>query len=88
MRIELDTNEMAAILRAWAGEKYHTHNVSVEAFKNGSVVLLVTPQEDEFGQNKVITVNKPNPAIEKLAQLQVDQEPDYSFTPDALGQVL
>ena len=49
MRIQLDTQELSAIIINWGKEKYKTHNVSVEDLNSSGAAVMVTIPVDEFG---------------------------------------
>ena len=59
MRIELDQNEIVAILTEWGKNKYGTHNVSVETLTSNSARLSITLSDVDFGNGSSrITMEK------------------------------
>ena len=71
MRIELDQNEIVAILTEWGKTKYGTHNVSVDTLTNSSAILSITLSDVGFGNGATkITMEKFN----ELAKQMKNQE--------------
>jgi ABC-type phosphate transport system substrate-binding protein len=59
MKIELDQQEIIAILTNWAKSKYGTHNVSVERLGSGTATMQVTMSDNDFGTSATkITMEK------------------------------
>lgn len=70
MKIVLDQAEITNILMAWAKTKYHTHNVSVERLTGTDAMLMVTPNDEEYGHVDIVSVPKVWPM----------KQPDFTAT--------
>lgn len=83
MRIILEQTEVAAVVMNYARTLYKTNNVSVEAFKNGGIELLVTPDEDTLGEQPNRTMSEAQVRImQRFAEEQANNsaaEPELPF---------